>query len=92
METEPVTLGMSRNSKFDHFKKIFDNLESRKQEAGIKTIVVACEAENSNKMHCIMEIPSMEVIKEFVMRPENQDSMKNAGIKMDGRVMIPLAD
>ena len=86
-----MTLGTYRNSKFDHFKKIFDNLESRKQEAGIKTIVVACEAENSNKMHCITEIPSMEVIKEFVMRPENQDSMKNAGIKMDGRVMIPLA-
>ena len=73
MGAEPETLGTSRNSIFDHF----NNLESRKQEAGIKTIVVAtCEAENSNKMHCILEIPSMEVIKEFMMLPENQDSMK----------------
>ena len=54
--------------------------------------MVACEAENLNKMHCIMEIPSMEVIKEFMMRPENQEAMKNAGVKMEGRVMIPLAD
>ena len=54
---------------YDHWKKIFDSLESQRQEAGIRTIVVACEAENSNKMHCIMEIPSMEVIKEFMLRP-----------------------
>ena len=77
---------------YDHWKKIFDSLESLRQEAGIRTIVVAREAENSNKMHCIMEIPSMEVIKEFMMRPENQEAMKNAGVKMEGRVMIPLAD
>ena len=60
MGAEPVTFGTSRNSKFDHFKKIFDNLESRKQVAGIKTIVVDCEAENSNKLYCIIEISSME--------------------------------
>ena len=36
------------------------------------TQIGACEAENSNKMHCIMEILSMEVIKEFMMQPENQ--------------------
>ena len=53
--------------------------------------MVACEAEDSNKMHCIMEIPSMEVIKEFMTRPENQGAIKNAGVKMEGRVMIPLA-
>ena len=75
---------------YDHWKKIFDSLESLRQEAEIRTIVVAREA-NLNKMHCIMEIPSMEVIKEFMMRPENKESMKNAGVKMEGRVMIPLA-
>ena len=77
---------------YDHWKKIFDSLESQRQEVGIKTIVVACEAENSNKIHCIMEIPSMDVVKEFMTRPENQEAMKNAGVKMEGRVMIPLAD
>ena len=77
---------------YDHWKKIFDSLESQRQEAGIRTIVAACEAENSNKMHCIMEIPSMDVVKEFMTRPENQEAMKNAGVKMEGRVMIQLAD
>jgi len=38
-----------------------------------------------------MEIPSMEDIKEFMTRPEHQETMINAGIKMEGRVMIPLA-
>ena len=47
---------------YDHWKKIFDSLESLRQEAEIRTIVVAREA-NLNKMHCIMEIPSMVVIK-----------------------------
>ena len=39
-----------------------------------------------------MEIPSMETIKEYMMKPENQDAMKNAGVKKEGRVMIPLRD
>ena len=43
-------------------------------------------------MHCVMGIPSLEVLKEFMMRPENQETMKNAGLKMEGRVMTPLAD
>ena len=38
-----------------------------------------------------MEIPSMKVIKEFMTQPVNQEAMKNAGVKMEGRVMIPLA-
>ena len=52
---------------YDYWKEIFDSLESRRQEAVIRAIVVAREAENSNKMHCIVEITSMEVIKEFMM-------------------------
>ena len=77
---------------YEHWKKFFDSLESQRQEVGIKSIVVACEAENSNKMLCILDIPSMDVVKEFMTRPENQEAMKNAGVKMEGRVMIPLAD
>ena len=34
---------------YDHWKKIFDSLESLRQEAGISTIVVAREAENSKQ-------------------------------------------
>ena len=65
---------------FWHWKKIFISLESKSQEAGFKTIVVACAAENSNKMHCIMEIHSMEVFKEFLTRPEDQEATKSTGV------------
>ena len=77
---------------FEHWKKIFDSLEDRRQKVGIRTIVAACEADNPNKMHCVMEIPSMDVIKEYMMKPENQDAMKNAGVKPEGRIMIQLKD
>tara|TARA_B100000700_G_C15026064_1_gene848202 strand:- start:2342 stop:2611 length:270 start_codon:yes stop_codon:yes gene_type:complete len=77
---------------FDHWKKIFDSLEDRREKVGIKTIVAACEAENFNKMHCILEIPSMDAIKEYMMNQENQDAMKNAGVIQEGRIMIPLKD
>ena len=30
-----------------------------------------------------MEIPSMEVVNEFMTRPENQKAMKNAGVKWE---------
>lgn len=87
-----IYLSQELEKGFQHWKKIFDSLEDRRQKAGIKTIVVACEAENPNKMHCVLEIPSMDVIKEYIMNPENQDAMKKAGVKQEGRIMIPLKD
>ena len=39
-----------------------------------------------------METPSMDLIKEFMTRPENQEAMKNAAVKMKDRIVIPLAD
>jgi len=32
------------------------------------------------------------VIKEFMTQPENQEAMKNAGVKSEGRVIIPLSE
>ena len=52
--------------------------------------MVACDAENPNKIHCVTKITSMEVIKTYMTRPENQEDMKNAGLKVEGLVMIPL--
>tara|TARA_Y100001970_G_scaffold269384_1_gene361797 strand:- start:117 stop:386 length:270 start_codon:yes stop_codon:yes gene_type:complete len=87
-----IYLSQELEKGFEHWKKIFDSLEDRRQKAGIKTIIAACEVDNSNKMHCIMEIPSMETIKEYMMKPENQEAMKDAGVKQEGRIMIPLKD
>ena len=39
-----------------------------------------------------MEIHTMEVIKEFLMRPENQNAIKYACDKMEGRIMTQLAE
>ena len=66
-----IYLSQELEKGFEHWKKIFDSLENRRQKAVIKTILAACEANNQNKMHCVMEIPSMDVIKEYMMNPEN---------------------
>ena len=39
-----------------------------------------------------MGIPSTEVFNAFMTLAENQEAIENSGVKVEGRVMIPLTE
>ena len=85
-----VTFELARG--WEHWKNTFDSHESPRETAGIKTIVRACERENPNKVHIVMDVPSIEALREFMNVPENQEVIRNSGAKTDTQVIVPLSD
>ena len=48
---------------YEHWKAGFDNLGPEMRAVGMKVIYRACEADNENKVHMILEMPSIETAK-----------------------------
>ena len=85
-------VSMELEKGWEHWKNTFDSHESARGSAGIMTIVRACEKENPNKVHIVMDVPSIEALREFMNVPENQEVIKNSGAKTDTQVIVPLSD
>ena len=64
----------------------------RLQLTGSKNIFFGCEADDENKVHMIVEMPSIETAKKFMKNPEIKQKRVQAGVILDSQVVIPLAD
>ena len=77
---------------YEHWKLGFDDLGPEMRAVGMKVIYRACEADNENKVHMIVEMPSIETAQKLA---ENEDILQKcieAGVIIDSQVIIPLAD
>ena len=77
---------------YEHWKAGFDDLGPEMRAVGMKVIYRACEADNENKVHMILEMPLIETAKKFMKNPEIKQKRVQAGVTPDSRVVIPLAD
>lgn len=77
---------------FEHWKASLDDLGPEMRAVGMKVIFFGCEANDENKVHMIIEMPSIETITKFMKNPEIKQKRVQAGVILDSQVMIPLAD
>ena len=77
---------------YEHWKAGFDDLGPEMRAVGMKVIYRACEADNENKVHMILEMPSIETAKKLMRNPEIEQKRVEAGVIIDSQVIIPLAD
>ena len=77
---------------YEHWKAGFDDLGPELRAVGMKVIYRACEADNENKVHMILEMPSIETAKKLMGNPEIQQKRVEAGVIIDSQVIIPLAN
>ena len=77
---------------YEHWKVGFDDLGPEMRAVGMKVIYRACEADNENKVHMILEMPSIETAKKLMRNPEIEQKRVEAGVIIDSQVIIPLAD
>ena len=75
-----------------HWKKMFDQHSNAREAAGIKTIYVGNEIENTNKVHIVMETPSADTMQKFMQDPENARVIKQSGHKQETTVMSVCSD
>ena len=75
-----------------HWKKMFDQHSNAREAAGIKTIYVGNEIENTNKVHIVMETPSADTMQKFMQDPENARVIEQSGHKQETTVMSICSD
>ena len=77
---------------YKHWKASLDDLGPQMRAVGMKFIFFGCEADDENKVHMIIEMPSIETVTKFMKNPEIKQKRAQAGVILDSQVMIPLAD
>ena len=75
-----------------HWKKMFDQHSNVREAAGIKTIYVGNEIENTNKVHIVMETPTADTMQKFMQDPENARVIEKSGHKQETTVMSVCSD
>ena len=70
-----------------HWKKMFDQHSNAREAAGIKTIYVGNEIENTNKVHIVMETPAADTMQKFMQDHENAKVIEQSGHKQETTVM-----
>ena len=75
-----------------HWKKMFDQHSNAREAAGIKTIYVGNEIENTNKVHIIMQTPAADTMQKFMQDPENAKVIEQSGHKQETTVMSICSD
>ena len=75
-----------------HWKKMFDQHSNAREAAGIKTIYVGNEIENTNKVHIVMETPAADTMQKFMQDPENAKVIEQSGHKQETTVLSFCSD
>ena len=75
-----------------HWKKMFDQHSNAREAAGIKTIYVGNEIENTNKVHIVMETHAADTMQNFMQDPENDKVIEKSGHKQETTVMSICSD
>ena len=75
-----------------HWKKMFDQHSNAREAAGIKTIYVGNEIENTKKVHIVMETPTADTMQKFMQDPENARVIEKSGHKQETTVMSVCSD
>lgn len=65
---------------YSDWKKIFDEGESFRQQAGVKTLGVYNSVDNLNLVTVITEFPSKEAVQGFLSNPDLKADMEKAGV------------
>ena len=77
---------------YKNWKASLDDLGPQMRAVGMKFIFFSCEADDENKVHMIIEMPSIETVTKFMKNPEIKQKRVQAGVILDSQVVIPLAD
>ena len=77
---------------YERWKASLDDLGPEMRAVGMKIIFFGREADDENKVHMIVEMPSIETAKKFMKNPEIEQKRVQAGVILDSQVVIPLAD
>ncbi len=77
---------------WEQWKSAFVAHNEARENADIKTIYYGHELEDQNKVHVLMDVPSIGTLQAFMQQPDNQKVIEEAGHIQDSTMMVICSD
>ena len=74
------------------WKEAFLNNEDNRQRHKVKVLAYDHEEGNENRVHAVLEIPSIETMQEMLKDPDMIKKRENAGVIVETQKMIKLVE
>lgn len=88
----PKVIASFQVKDWEQWKSAYVSHNEARENAGIKTVYYGHELEDQNKVHVLMDAPSIDTLQAFMQRPENQKVIQEAGHIQESTTMIICSD
>ena len=77
---------------WEQWKSAYVAHDEARERAGIKTVYYGHELEDQNKVHVLMDVPSVDTLQAFMQHPDNQKVIAEAGHIQESTTMVICSD
>ena len=74
------------------WKELFDSADEARKKYGIKVLAYGHPKDNENKVYQVLEVESMDQMKEAMQDPEIAKARTDAGVDLDTQELVILVE
>ena len=74
------------------WKELFDSADEARKKYGIKVLAYGHPKDNENKVYQVLEVESMDQMKEAMQDPEIAKARTDAGVDLDTQELVFLVE
>ena len=77
---------------YPKWKELFDSADEARKKYGIKVLAYGHPKDNENKVYQVLEVESMDQMKEAMQDPEIAKARTDAGVDLDTQELVLLVE
>jgi PHP family Zn ribbon phosphoesterase len=88
----PKVIASCQVKDWEQWKSAYVGHNEARENADIKTVYYGHELEDQNKVHVLMDVPSIDTLQAFMQQPNNQKVIEEAGHIQESTTMVICSD
>ena len=77
---------------YEKWKELFNSAGDAREKYGVKVLAYGHPKDNENKVYQVLEVESMESMKEAMQDPEIAKARTDAGVNLDSQEIVFLVE
>ena len=87
-----IIMNVEINEGYEKWKQLFISAGAAREKYGIKVLAYGHPKDNENKVYQVLEVESMESMKEAMQDPEIAKARTDAGVDLDTQELVFLEE
>ena len=87
-----IIMNVEINEGYEKWKQLFISADAARAKYGIKVLAYGHSKDNENKIYQVLEVESMEQMKEAMQDPEIAKARTDAGVNLDTQELVFLVE